>query len=199
MQISKILTVGIAFSLLATAALADTVAPHKLRGTISSIDDGSIAVTARDGSKMTYKMLPTTSIVGISKITAAEIKPGSYIGTAALVQGDGSLKALEVHVFPPSMKGIGEGERPWDQGNTSVMTNGLVGDVVGNDGHSFTVKYGDKQRQVMVPDNAPVVAMEPADRSLLIPGAKVIVFTDPKDPQSAARIAVGEQGVTPPM
>jgi opacity protein-like surface antigen len=199
MRISKILTLGLAFSLLTVAALADTVAPGKLRGTIDSINDNSIAVTGRDGSKMTYKLVPTTSIVGISRISPADIKPGSYIGTAALQQADGTLKALEVHVFPPSMKGIGEGQHPWDQGATSVMTNGLVGDVVGANGSSFTVKYNNQQSDVVVGPNTPVVAMEPADRSLLVPGAKVIVFTAPDAPQTAARIAVGEQGVTPPM
>ncbi len=199
MQISKILTLGVVFSLLSLTSFADTVAPHRLRGTIDAVTDSSLSVTGRDGTKMVYKLVQATSIVGIAKITSAEIKPGSYIGTAALQQADGTLKALEVHVFPPSMKGIGEGQHPWDQGATSVMTNGLVGDVVGANGSTFTVKYGNNQSTVVVPANIPVVAMEPADRSLLVPGAKVIVFTAPNDPSVAARIAVGEHGLTPPM
>jgi hypothetical protein len=199
MQIRRFVTLGVVFSLLSFASLADTAAPHKLRGTIDAISDGSLSVTGRDGTKLVYKLAPATSVVGVSRITAAAIKPGSYIGTAALQQADGTLKALEVHVFPPSMKGIGEGQRPWDQGATSVMTNGLVGDVVGTDASSFTVKYGNKESTVVVSPNTPIVAMQPADRSLLVPGAKVIVFTAPDDPQTAARIAVGEQGLTPPM
>jgi hypothetical protein len=199
MQLSKVVTLGVVFSLLSLSSWADTAAPHKLRGTIDAISDSSLSVTGRDGTKQVYRLATATSVVGISRITTADIKPGSYIGTAALQQADGTLKALEVHVFPPSMKGIGEGQRPWDQGATSVMTNGLVGDVVGADGSSFTVKYGNNQSTVVVAPNTPIVAMQPADRSLLVPGAKVIVFTTPDDPQTAARIAVGEKGITPPM
>ena len=41
----------------------------------------------------------------------ADIKPGTFIGTAT--NGDESgLKALEVVVFPAAMKGTGEGHYP---------------------------------------------------------------------------------------
>jgi hypothetical protein len=173
--------------------------PKRVHGTIDKVDNGVMEVTTRGGDKMTFKLAATTSVVGITKATASDIKSGTFIGTAAMPQPDGTLKAMEVHIFPASMNGTGEGERPWDQGKNSTMTNGMVGDVVGNDGHSFTVKFDGKERKVMVPDNAPVVMMVPADQTLLTTGAKVIVFADPKDPKTAARIAVGENGVTPPM
>lgn len=186
-------------SVLPSAGSADTAPPKRIRGTIDTISDTSLAVTARGGQKMTFKLGSDLAVTGITRTTLSEIKPGSYIGTAAMPQADGSLKALEVHIFPASMKGTGEGNRPWDQGQSSRMLNGLVGDVVGTDGHSFMVKYGDKQQKVEVPDKAPIVMMEPADRALLTPGAKVIVFAAPNDPQTAARVLVGEKGITPPM
>lgn len=179
-------------------AQADTMKPRRIHGTIDKVDDNSLELTERNGSKVTFKLVSTTGVIGITKASAADIKPDSFIGTAALPQPDGTLKALEVHIFPASMKGTGEGERPWDQKN-STMTNGLVGDVVGNDGRNFTVKFDGKERKVVVPANAPVVMIVPADRSLLTPGAKAIVFADPQDAQTAARITVGENGLTPPM
>jgi hypothetical protein len=183
---------------LAPMAQADTK-PHRIHGTIDQVDASSLELTARDGSKMTFKLLPSTSVIGLAKTTTHDIQPGSYVGTAAMPQDDGTLQALEVHIFPPSMKGTGEGERPWDQGKNSTMTNGMVGDVVGNDGHSFTIQYDGKQSKVIVPDSAPVVMMEPGDRNMLTPGAKVIVFAAPDEAQTAARITVGENGITPPM
>jgi hypothetical protein len=180
-------------------AQADTMKPRRIHGTIDKVDDNSLELTERSGTKVTFKLVSTTGVVGITKASAADIKADSFIGTAALPQPDGTLKALEVHIFPASMKGTGEGERPWDQGKNSTMTNGLVGDVVGNDGRNFTVKFDGKERKVVVPANAPVVMIVPADRSLLTPGAKAIVFADPQDAQTAARITVGENGLTPPM
>jgi hypothetical protein len=37
-------------------------------------------------------------------ITLADIKPGSYIGTAAMPQADGGQRALEVLVFPEAAR-----------------------------------------------------------------------------------------------
>lgn len=180
-------------------ARADTAPPKRIRATIDAVTDSSIDITSRGGQKMSLKLSPDLKVIGITRSSLSEIKPGSFIGTAAMPQADGSLKAMEVHIFPDSMKGTGEGEHPWDQGKDSKMLNGLVGDVVGTDGHSFMVKYGDKQEKVMVPDNVPVVAMAPADRSLLKPGAKVIIFAASGDSQIVNRITVGENGLTPPM
>jgi len=184
---------------LSAAASADTAPPKRIRGTIDTITDTSLDMTSRGGQKMTFKLSPDLKVTGITRTTLSDIKPGSFIGTAAMPQADGSLKAMEVHIFPESMKGTGEGLHPWDQGQSSKMLNGLVGSVVGTDGHSFMVKYGDQQQKVEVPDSVPIVAMEPADKSALQPGAKVIVFADPKDPQTVARVLVGEKGITPPM
>ena len=190
--------------MLATTAVsapvsADTAPPKRIRGTIDTITDSSLDMTSRGGEKMSFKLSPDLKVTGITRTTLSEIKPGSFIGTAAMPQADGSLKAMEVHIFPASMKGTGEGLHPWDQGQSSKMLNGLVGSVVGTDGHSFMVKYGDKEQKVEVPDKAPIVAMEPADKSALQPGAQVIVFADPNDPQTVARVLVGEKGLTPPM
>jgi len=179
-------------------AHADTTPPKRIHATIDAVNDTSIDVTSRGGQKLSLKLAPDLKVVGLTKSSLADIKPGSFIGTAAMPQTDGSLKAMEVHIFPESMKGTGEGLRPWDQ-KDSKMLNGLVGDVVGTDGHSFMVKYGDKQEKVMVPDNVPVVAMEAGDRSLLKPGAKVVVSAAASDPTTATRITVGENGLTPPM
>ena len=45
-------------------------------------------------------------------LALADIKPGSYIGTAAMPQADGTQVALEVLVFPEAARGAGEGHRP---------------------------------------------------------------------------------------
>jgi len=45
-------------------------------------------------------------------------------------QPDGSLNAVEVHIFPESMRGTGEGHYPWDLRPQSTMTNANVEQIV---------------------------------------------------------------------
>jgi hypothetical protein len=85
-------------------------------------------------------MAPDMRVAGVSRISLADVKVGSFIGTTTTPGPDGSQKAVEVHVFPESMRGSGEGSRPWDLGPKSSMTNATVaGSVTGNDGRTLTV------------------------------------------------------------
>ena len=81
-------------------------------------------VTSRDGQKVTLAVAPDINVTAVIAANIADIKPGSYIGTAAMPQADGSLRAYEIQVFPESMRGVGEGHRPWDLQPQSTMTNG---------------------------------------------------------------------------
>ena len=134
-------------------------------------------------------------------IKLEDIKPGSFIGSAAMPQADGTQRALEVHVFPESMRGTGEGHRPFDLQPQSTMTNGTVGDLVGSKGRTLTVKYKGGEKTVIVPDDVPIVSIEPGTRALLTPGAHVIVFASKgaDGSMTAISVNVGENGLTPPM
>ena len=44
------------------------------------------------------------------------VKPGSFVGVAAMPGEGAELKAMEVHIFPEAMRGTGEGHRPFDLG-----------------------------------------------------------------------------------
>lgn len=175
--------------------------PSRVRATIDSVTDTTLTVTPRNGSKTVITLPPDVRIAGITIAKIDDIKPGSYIGTAAAPQPDGTQKALEVHVFPPSMVGAGEGFRPWDSQPNSTMTNGTVGDLVGSKGRTLTVKYKGGEKTVIVPDDVPIVSIEPGTRALLTPGAHVIVFASKEADGSlkAITINVGEHGLTPPM
>jgi hypothetical protein len=126
---------------------------------------------------------------------------GSYIGTAVMPQPDGTLRALEVQVFPPSMRGIGEGSRPFDAAPGSTMTNGTTGTIVSTNGRMLTVTYKGGEKKVFVPDGVPLVSYAPADRSALTPGANVLVTaTRAADGTvTASHVLVGKNGLIPPM
>jgi hypothetical protein len=195
------LTIGAGTIALAHAALAQTPALTRLRATIDSVTATTMTVTPRNGTPTAVQLPPDVRVSGITLAKITDIKPGSYIGTAAAPQADGTQKALEVHVFPPSMVGAGEGFRPWDSAPNSTMTNGTVGSLVDSHGRVLTVQYKGGEKTVLVPEDVPIVSIEPGTRALLTPGAHVIVSASKgaDGALTAVSINVGENGLTPPM
>jgi hypothetical protein len=182
-------------------ALADEPKPFRTRATIDEVGPDSMKLTSRAGEKLTIALTASTVVVAIVPIKLEEIKPGSFIGTAALPQADGTQRALEVHVFPESMRGTGEGHRPFDLQPQSTMTNGTVGSVTGTTGRTLTVTYQGGEKTVAVPPGTPIVTYEPATRAMLVAGAHVILFGTEGDGGAiaATRISVGKDGLVPPM
>jgi hypothetical protein len=176
--------------------------PSRVRGTIEGIDGDVVDVKSRSGDDVKLHMTSGMRIVGIVKISLADIKVGSFIGATTVPGPDGSQNAVEVHVFPEAMRGTGEGSRPYDLRPNSTMTNATVAEsVAGNDGHTLLVKYKDGEKKVVVSPETPVVTYVPADKSDLKEGAKIIAFVKklPDGSFETDRISVGRDGLTPPM
>jgi hypothetical protein len=185
-------------------AHADTPAPRvSVRGTIDQVSATSLEVTARNGTKTTVELPAKPVVRAVSLAKLSDIKPDSFVGTAAVPQPDGTLKALEVHVFAASLRGSGEGFRPWEGagGKKGTMTNGTVGNVVTTNGTTMKVKYKEGEKTVTVPADVPIVYMEPGDASMVKKGAVVLVFASKgADGALAANtVIVGKDGTIPPM
>ncbi|SFH71100.1 hypothetical protein SAMN04515618_10241 [Collimonas sp. OK307] len=182
-------------------AAAQAAAPvTRVRATIDKVNADNLEVSAKGGKKMTLKLAPDLTLFSVSHAAIGDIKSDSFIGTAAVPLPDGSLKALEVHVFPAGMK-VGEGHYAWDLGKNSSMTNGTVGDVVVTSGRTITVKYPDGEKKIVVPADVPIVSLNKGDRSLLVPGAHGVFFVSKAADGSdvVGRATVGVNGVVPPM
>jgi hypothetical protein len=182
-------------------ARAPAAAPTRVRGIIDKVDANDIEVTTKSNDKVLLKLADGVGITWIEPIAVKAIKPGSFIGTAAVTQPDGTLKALEIQVFPESMRGVGEGHRPWDLGEGSTMTNGTVGDLKVSKGRTLTLTYKGGEQTVFVPAKAPVITYAPATKTALKKGAHVIVFAtqDADGSMTATRVGVGKNGLVPPM
>ncbi|NOJ47251.1 hypothetical protein HCN50_13505 [Bradyrhizobium sp. WSM 1744] len=196
----------VAFAMLAGSTLyaiaQQPPTPTRVRGTVEAVDGDVLAVKSRGGEDVRLHMTGDVNVVGISKIALSDIKVGSFIGTTTVPGSDGSQNAVEVHVFPESMRGTGEGSRPYDLRPNSTMTNATVAEsVVGNDGHTLTIKYQGGEKKVVVSPETPVVTYVPADKSDLKVGAKVIAFMKklPDGSLETSRVNVGRDGLTPPM
>jgi hypothetical protein len=158
-------------------------------------------VTTKSGEKLTLTLTDKVGVTWIEPIDVAAIKPGAFIGTAAVTQPDGTLKALEIQVFPEAMRGVGEGHRPWDLGEGSTMTNGTVGDLKVSNGRTLILTYKGGEQTVYVPPGAPVITYAPATVAAVENGAHVIIFAtqNPDQTLTATRIGIGKDGLVPPM
>ena len=175
--------------------------PIRLRGTIEKVDAKTLIVKAQDGKVVSLAMADAVRVDEVLPVDPSAIQEGTFVGTTAVPRADGSLSAVEVHVFPESARGTGEGHRPWDLQPNSTMTNATVEKLTpGNNGRTMTLRYKDGEQTIHVPNGVPIVTMKPGDRALLIPGAKVIVNEQMVNGQPvAARILVGRGGFEPPM
>lgn len=182
------------------AQAADMPVVKPLRGTIDSVQADTLNYTTRAGQHQSINLTDKTAIRLISKATLDSIKADSFVGSAAIPQADGSLKALEVTVFEASLKGSGEGHYGWENadGSTGTMTNGTVGKLSKANGRTLTVQYKGGEKQLVVPQDVPIAYVQPGERSELKPGARIVLFPA-DDGKSARGVAVGKYGFNPPM
>lgn len=182
-------------------ALAQTAPPIRLRATIEKMDASGITVRERSGEVVTLALSDKLVVTEVYPIDIADIKAGSYIGSAALPQADGTLNALEVLVFPEAMRGVGEGHRPFDLQPQSTMTNATVDALTSSAvGRTLKLKYKDGEKTLHVPLNVPIVTFRPGDNGLLVVGARLIVTAELRDGRpTALRITAGRNGFAPPM
>jgi len=199
----KAVVAGIAFLAVLVAAPALAQAPQtvRLRGVIEKVDGNTVTAKSDKGEALTLNLADKMLVVAVVKASLADIKDGDFIGSGAMPQPDGSQKAIEVHIFAESMRGTGEGFRPWDGAPNSTMTNGTVGNTVtGVDSPVITVKYKDGEKKIMVTPDVPIVRYEVSDLSALKPGAAFSVLAALKQPDGSfniSRINAGRDGVVP--
>ncbi|MCJ2059377.1 metal ABC transporter permease [Methylobacterium sp. J-048] len=218
-------------SLLALGIQAQAAAPpERLRGTIEAVEGGGFTLKTLDGKSERVTLAPDAKVSWVIPAQLDQIKDGVFIGTAT--KGEPPV-ALEVVLFPESMRGTGEGHYDWDvipdrTGGSAVkstMTNGTVkagGPATAPDAprvksamtngtvkasgsgaeRTLTVDYGKGQSiQILVPPQAPVVTFEAADKGAIAAGANafVVAARGEDGTVTARRVAVGKDGLTPPM
>jgi len=193
-----------AFALSLTPALAQNPSIATARATIKtmSADGATLDVRTRAGEDQTIHLTPKTRFVLVVPAKLADVKAGDFIGVAALPGEGGELKAMEVHIFPESMRGTGEGFRPFDLAPKSSMTNGNISARVdAASGPKLTVTYKGGEQTIVVDPNTPIVALEPGKKAELKPGANIIA-RGPKQANGsidAGFVLVGKDGLVPPM
>jgi len=173
----------------------------RVAGTVESFDGHVLAIKSEKLGELKVRLADNTAVFGVSKATLADIKPGAYVGVGAMPQSDGSQRAIQVTVFAPVQRGVGEGFRPWSARPNSTMTNGAVEQTVaGVDGQVLTVKYKGGEQKIVVPPEAFILAYAVGDKSELKPGAHVAILRAQKQADgslTADRVNVGRDDVVP--
>lgn len=185
----------------ATTAFAQAPQTQLVRGTIEKVDGATIVVKDRSGADMTVKLAGNPTVTTLVKIALADIKPGSFIGSAAMPQPDGSQKALSVWIFPDWIKPP-QLHTPYDVQPGSTMTNAIVDTTVGGvDGQVLTVKYPNGEKKIIIGPNTPLLTYERGDKADIKVGAKVLVRAakQPDGSLTAAGVTTTRDGSLPPM
>jgi hypothetical protein len=173
----------------------------RLRATIEKVDGPVYTVKNRDGTEWKLTVSDPPLYVAIAPATMADIKPGMFVGSAGTMQEDGTQKAIEVHIFPESMRGTGEGHYDWDLMPKSKMTNANVEQAVTSvDGQMLSVKYKDGEKKLLVTPETIVVTYEMGKKEEVQPGTKIFVAAAKKQPDGtlqAPRITYGRNGQAP--
>ncbi|HEX4522472.1 MAG TPA: metal ABC transporter permease [Casimicrobiaceae bacterium] len=195
---------GMALLLQACSQPSPSSQPEHVRGAIQTVDGQVLAIATSAGS-VRVQLAPSTAVATVVQSDRAHLTDGSFLGITSVAEPDGSRRAVEVHVFPETMRGTGEGSRGWDwpggsgsskmtNGTASKMTNGTVsrmtngtvsnstmtnGTVTAEGGSSLTLQYKDGasagSQAITIPPGIPVDAIEPGQSADLQPGVHVFV------------------------
>jgi hypothetical protein len=196
---------------LAVASASAQKTNVRVRGTIEQVDGSVLTVKLRQGETMQVKVADDAKVNGLVKASPADIKPGLFVGSAAVPAADGHWKAVEVHIFPDAMRGRGEGDRPFDlqpkstmtNGTINSMTNGTVGGAAANaGGMTLTLNYKEGEKKIDVTPDTVIVIYAPGSKNELKPGGKISITASTRQADGTllmTSVNVGRDGLTPPM
>jgi len=201
-SISNAIPMALVVAILAAWCAVAAAQSVRVRGTIERVDGNVLLVRSSEGAELKLTLAENAMIVAVAKASMADIREGTYLGSAAIPQSDGSQKALEVHIFPEQMRGAGEGHRPYAPVPEGTMTNGSTSGsmVAGIDGSTIVVKYKEGEKKIVIPPDVPIVRYEIGGKDDLKTGAKFTVQAATRKSDGtleANRINVGRDGIVP--
>lgn len=176
--------------------------PERIRGNVQSLEGDVLTISTSAQGTVQLMLGERTGINGLEPRTPADLEANAFIGATALPGPGGRWQATEIHIFPESMRGAGEGHYAWDLPE-STMTNGAVtGNVAAGGGRSLTVTYAGGSQEIELTPRTVVVGLTAGDRSLLVPGAAVFALAaqgESDAPTPAVAVIAETRGVKPPM
>jgi len=146
-------------------------------GTVDKVDAASISLkNDGTGTAEIFKLAPNFLVLQNRAATFADIKPNDFVASAATRGADGKLHSTELRIFPDVMRGVGEGQRPMNDGQDRTMTNAtVIGTAIVEGSNNIKVKFSGGESELIVDPGVPVTRIDTADKSLVKDGVKVRV------------------------
>jgi hypothetical protein len=195
MILLRLLALLLGGSAMLTAGPPAGAAPASMTvaGTIASVSGAGLTVTTPSGSTSVLTG-PTTRVFRLTPAAFQDIKVGHFIGVTARKEPNGSLTAVEIHIFPPSLRGrIHEGQFRMATGN--LMTNATVTQYLSRvSGRTVTLKYQGGTTTIAVPPNTPVRRLTVGSLDQLKAGMHVTVRGTANENGSLTASSITVQG-----
>src|SRR5688572_31899588 len=170
-----------ALALVLLAGVATAQPPPRVRGVIQAVEGETLVVATENDGVVRLTLTDMTGINGLERRTIADIANDTFIGATAVKDRKGRWQATEIHIFPESMRGAGEGHYAWDLPD-STMTNGAATGIIakGRNG-TLNVRHAGGTVEIAVTRKTEIVALTTGSRALLVPGATVFALVQPID------------------
>ncbi len=186
----------------APAAESPAEGRARISGMVETLAGNTLVIRSAGSRDVTIALPPDTRITALANRQLSDIRPGDFVGSAAIRGRDGKLHAQEVHIFPEALRGTGEGHRAMDKPDQS-MTNAtvaIVSEVAASRGRVLVLNYQGGTQEIEVGPEVRVVTFVAGDRSLLKPGASVVVSAmKAADGTLTARNVQAEKDGVPPL
>ena len=177
-----------AFALTSLTAWAQDATPISgVKGKLQKVTAESLDSESPKGVEHVKIKQPLTTY-GRESSDLSHVTSQSFVGVTSVKQADGKEQAKEIHIFPPELKGAGEGSNMMDQASQSRMTNGSVsstgsrmtngtvssgGSRMTNGtvqkqggGQTIVVQYKDGSQTITVPPGTEVTQIVPKQQKL---------------------------------
>jgi hypothetical protein len=185
-------------STLMLASLSAQAQNVRVCGTIASLDGDVLSVRTREGKDVKLQLAPDAQVATTKKVSAAEFKPGSYVGVTSVKGPGGGLVAKRVHALGPQVPQM---HGAWDSIPGSTMTNSSITAISkAGSGSELTLKNKDGEQKILVTAETEYYNFVPGTRADLRKGETI--FTGARvdgDKLLAQRVTVSKDGVRPPQ
>jgi hypothetical protein len=198
--------------LVAVGTAAQAAEPYGMRGMLVGVEDKILTLMNDDEETFEAALTKDTGLFAVTEAKWSDIEAGQFVGITSIESG-GQRVALEVHIFAEDLRGTDEGHHPWDLvKDPNMMTNATVAEIqeVNPAQRKLRLTYkegeGDSasegEQVIVVPDFVDVVFLQKSeDPNLIAPDRRAFLLVQDSEqgPPTAIAVAVGLEGVTPPM
>jgi len=162
---------------------------------LSTLKDGDFVGTATTGPDDALRAVELVIFPEAMRGSGEGHYPWDVPGAIASMGGDANGSSAMTNGTVDSQSAMTNGTVQ----QQSAMTDGTVTAGAGKASETkLTISYKGGKAQVAVPVGTPIVRFEPTTRSVLTKGQKLFAVSTP-DATGAKSVAIGKDGLTPPM